>query len=69
MNDRLPWVDTTKCDIAGVCGECKASRLCVNGSFEVIADAGGCRIGIDYERCKRCGECVHACALGAVKMI
>ncbi len=69
MLDRMPWVDTTRCDISERCGECKAARLCPNGSFKVVEDNGRCRVAIDMERCKRCGECSHACELGAVKMI
>ncbi len=69
MHDKLPWVDTTKCNIKETCGDCKAARLCKNGSFQVIGGEADCRIAVDFEKCKRCGECAHACELGAVKMI
>jgi Pyruvate/2-oxoacid:ferredoxin oxidoreductase delta subunit len=69
MLDKMPWVDVQKCNVKDICDDCKAARFCKNGSFQVVSDENGCRIGIDYERCKRCGECSHACELGAVKMI
>ena len=69
MLDKMPWVDVLKCNVKDICDDCKASRTCINGSFRVVSDESGCRIGIDYEKCKRCGECAHACELGAVKMI
>ncbi len=69
MLDRLPWVDTTRCDVAERCADCKAARFCPNGAFGVVEAEGGCRVSIDLERCKRCGECAHACELGAVRMI
>ena len=69
MLDKMPWVDVQRCNVREVCTDCKAARLCVNRSFQVVSGEDGCRIGIDFEKCKRCGECAHACELGAVKMI
>lgn len=69
MLDRLPWVDTTRCDISQRCSDCKAARLCPHGAFGVVKKEDSCRVSIDLERCKRCGECAYACELGAVKMI
>jgi heterodisulfide reductase subunit A-like polyferredoxin len=69
MLDRIPWVDTTKCDITQRCEGCKAARLCPHGAFSVVNSEGACRVFIDLEACKRCGECAHACELGAVRMI
>ena len=69
MLDRMPWVDVGRCDIRDRCRDCKAARFCPNGSFNVVSRENGCRIARDMDKCQRCGECGHACELGAVKMI
>lgn len=73
MRNKMPWIDVEKCDIAERCADCKAARLCKHGAFQVIPgdDAAGksCRVGIDFEKCRLCGDCSHACELGAVKMV
>ncbi len=69
MRFKLPWVDVGKCDIGEVCYECRASKLCNNGAFQVLSENGKCRVAIDFEKCKRCGDCSHACDKGAVRMV
>lgn len=69
MRFKWPWIDVKKCDVEETCSECKASKFCRSGSFQVISDNGKCQVAIDFEKCKRCGECAHACDRGAVKMV
>lgn len=73
MRIKMPWIDVEKCDIAERCEECKAVLFCPHGAFRVIRageEGGGtCRVGIDFEKCRRCGNCSHACDLGAVRMV
>ena len=70
---KIPWLDVEKCTIAEHCDDCKASRSCKYDAFNVVPGYSGsgrkCRIAIDMEKCRLCGDCVHACELGAVKMI
>lgn len=74
MRTKMPWIDREKCDIAERCEGCKAARLCPHGAFQVIRDVGNgsgerCLVGIDFEKCRLCGNCSHACDQGAVKMV
>lgn len=74
MRNKMPWVDVERCDISERCEECKASRLCPHGAFRVVRSSGGngqesCLVQIDFERCRLCGNCSHACERGAVRMI
>lgn len=73
MRTKMPWIDVEKCDVAERCEDCKAARFCRHGAFQVIRDDNGagaaCRVAIDFEKCRLCGECSHACDLGAVKMV
>ena len=70
---KMPWLDVNKCTIAEHCDDCKAARSCKYDAFNVVPGYSGsgkkCRIAIDMEKCHKCGECMHACELGAVKMI
>ncbi len=73
MRSKMPWIDRDLCNIAEVCDDCKAARYCKHGAFNVIPAGNGsgdrCRIAIDMEKCRLCGECSHACELGAVRMV
>lgn len=73
MRTKMPWIDRERCDVAERCDGCKAARICPHGAFQVINAGGGsadtCRVGIDFERCRLCGNCSHACDRGAVKMV
>jgi Pyruvate/2-oxoacid:ferredoxin oxidoreductase delta subunit len=72
MRFKLPWIDKGKCDIAGHCSHCRAAELCPTGAFLILDGSGNgvpCSVGIDFEKCKRCGDCAHTCELGAVKMV
>lgn len=71
MRNKMPWIDVQKCDIAEKCEDCKAARFCPHGAFMVIRaeDGGSCRVGIDFEKCRLCGNCSHACDQGAVRMV
>jgi len=69
----MPWIDRERCDIAERCDDCRAARLCNYGAFQVIegdaASGGSCRVGIDLEKCRLCGNCSLACDRGAVRMV
>jgi len=69
----MPWIDREACDIAEICRDCKAARHCPHGAFQVMAGSNGsgpsCRVAIDFEKCRLCGECSHACDRGAVRMV
>lgn len=68
----MPWIDVERCDIAERCTDCKASRLCPHGAFQIIGGNGSgeaCRVAIDFDRCRLCGNCSHACDRGAVRMV
>lgn len=73
MRSKMPWIDVERCEVAERCEDCKAARFCRHGAFKVIRDGKGsgasCRVAIDFEKCRWCGECSHACDLGAVKMV
>jgi NAD-dependent dihydropyrimidine dehydrogenase PreA subunit len=73
MRSKLPWIDRERCDIAERGEECKAAHHCRYNAFQVIrSDNGsgeGYKVGIDFEKCRLCGDCSHACDLGAVKMV
>ena len=73
MRNKMPWIDVERCDIAERCADCKASLLCPHGAFRVIrgtdGSGGECRVSIDFERCRLCGNCSHACDRGAVRMV
>lgn len=73
MRHKLPWVDRLSCDVAEVGESCKAARHCPHGAFTVQKRDGGngltYDIFIDLERCRRCGECSHACDMFAVRMV
>lgn len=73
MRTKMPWIDRERCDIAERCEGCKAAQFCPHGAFLVIKaeqDTGeACSVGIDFERCRLCGNCSHACDRGAVKMV
>jgi ferredoxin len=69
----MPWIDREMCDIAETCEGCKAALLCKHGAFQVMpgdnGDGNACRVGIDLEKCRLCGDCSHACDRGAVRMV
>ena len=73
MRSKMPWIDRDKCDISETCEGCRAARTCKHNAFMVISDSNGsgeaCKVGIDFEKCRLCGDCSHACDHGAVKMI
>jgi NAD-dependent dihydropyrimidine dehydrogenase PreA subunit len=74
MRSKMPWIDRERCDIAERCKECRAARQCKHGAFQVIPgsegdNGGACRVGIDFEKCRLCGDCSHACDRGAVRMV
>ncbi len=73
MRNKMPWIDRELCDIADKCAECKAAKFCKYGAFQVVPGENGsgepCRVGIDFEKCRLCGDCSHACELGAVRMV
>lgn len=73
MRTKMPWIDRDRCDIAERCTDCKAARHCKYGAFQVVAGGNGsgeaCRVMIDFEKCRLCGDCSHACDLGAVRMV
>lgn len=73
MRNKMPWVDRLKCDVASVGEGCKASRHCPHEAFTVQRkneEAGETfDLFIDLEKCRRCGECSHACDQFAVKMV
>jgi NAD-dependent dihydropyrimidine dehydrogenase PreA subunit len=71
MRSKMPWIDRDKCDVAETCEGCKAARLCPHGAFLVAQGngSGTCKVGIDFEKCRLCGDCSHACDRGAVKMV
>lgn len=69
---KMPWVDTTKCTRKL---DCKAASYCEYDAFlvrpeseETPGKASGFPV-VDFELCKRCGDCEKACAEKAVKMI
>jgi NAD-dependent dihydropyrimidine dehydrogenase PreA subunit len=72
MNSKMPWIDREKCDISEACEGCSAVDTCRHGAFVVFGGNGSgeaCRVGIDFEKCRLCGDCSHACDRGAVKMV
>jgi formate hydrogenlyase subunit 6/NADH:ubiquinone oxidoreductase subunit I len=73
VRTKMPWIDREMCDIAETCEECKAARLCKHGAFQVMPKEGDngstCRVGIDFEKCRFCGDCSHTCDRGAVRMV
>ncbi len=73
MRNKMPWIDVERCDISERCEDCKAARFCPHGAFLVIRPEEGngssCRVGIDFEKCRLCGNCSHACDRGAVRMV
>jgi formate hydrogenlyase subunit 6/NADH:ubiquinone oxidoreductase subunit I len=73
MRHKMPWVDRLKCDVAEVGESCKAAKYCPHAAFTVTwkpgDENGQYDILIDLERCRRCGECSHACDKFAVKMV
>ncbi len=73
MRSKMPWVDVQKCAIEERCTDCKAARYCKYDAFQIVRGGNGwgdkCRIAIDLEKCRLCGDCAHACELGAVKMV
>ena len=73
MLNKMPWIDRELCDIAERCSDCKAARFCKHGAFKVIPGGNGsgdsCGLAIDFEKCRFCGDCSHACELGAVRMV
>lgn len=73
MQSKMPWIDREKCDIDKTCRGCKAAKTCQHGAFMLVTgDNGsgdGCKVGIDFEKCRLCGDCSHACERGAVTMV
>jgi len=72
MNLKMPWIDREKCDISEDCEGCSAANACDHGAFVVFGGNGSgeaCRVAIDFEKCRLCGDCSHACDRSAVKMI
>ncbi len=73
MITKMPWIDREKCDIAETCEECKAASLCKHDAFRVMpggnGDGNACMVGIDFEKCRLCGDCSHACDRGGVRMV
>ncbi len=72
MRNKMPWVDRLRCDVESVGKSCKAAKHCPHGAFTVREKGGEGKahdVFIDWERCRRCGECSHACDLFAVKMV
>lgn len=69
---KLPWIEYSKCKREL---DCACAAQCKEGAFQAREEsetepgrAKDCPI-IDFEKCKRCGDCEHACPEGAVKMI
>lgn len=73
MRLKMPWIDREICDIEEVGESCKAALNCPHGAFEVVQSDNGSgavyKIALDFEKCKLCGECSHACDRSAVKML
>ena len=73
MRTKMPWIDKGQCDVAEIGKTCKAAKHCPHDAFHVIeSDNGsdaGYKIAIDFEKCRFCGECSHACDRGIVKMV
>ena len=73
MRSKMPWIDRERCDIAERGEGCKAANHCRQDAFKVItsdnSSGEGYEVGIDFEKCILCGDCSHACDLGAVKMV
>lgn len=72
MQLKMPWIDTGRCTRKL---DCQAALLCKVGAMSVreeSEDEAGMAKGtpvVDLEKCKRCGDCEHACKEGAIKMI
>jgi heterodisulfide reductase subunit A-like polyferredoxin len=70
VRNKMPWIDRLSCDVREVGEACKAARHCPHGAFQVVKENGGePGVWVDMEKCRRCGECSHACDRFAVKMI
>ena len=72
MQLKMPWIDTNRC-VREL--DCRAAKLCKQGAMSVREEseeeagrAKGSPV-IDLEKCKRCGDCEHACTEHAIKMI
>ncbi|MBM3958008.1 MAG: 4Fe-4S binding protein [Gemmatimonadetes bacterium] len=68
----MPWIDNTRCTREL---DCPAARLCKHDAMTLREESGdepGTAAGpprIDLEKCKRCGDCEHACRERAIRMI
>jgi Pyruvate/2-oxoacid:ferredoxin oxidoreductase delta subunit len=73
VRTKMPWIDRNECDIAEHCDYCKSAEHCPHDAFLVVegdeSREGKCKVVIDFDSCKLCGECAHACIRGAVRMI
>jgi dissimilatory sulfite reductase (desulfoviridin) alpha/beta subunit len=73
MRTKMPWIDREMCDVSEVGKACKAASHCPHDAFQVLKSDNGSgsayKIAIDFDKCRFCGECSHACDRGIVKMV
>ncbi|MDY6793993.1 MAG: 4Fe-4S binding protein [Actinomycetota bacterium] len=70
---KMPWIDRDVCVLNAVNGDCKAAQNCPREALQVVESDNGSsdryRIFLDFDRCRFCGDCAHACPESAIKMV